>query len=107
MGIGCFLSLNLHFQHIYPNPKEHGAGAAGAAGAGAAAGAAAAGAIAGVSAATAIAAGLAAVAVAAVAGAELSDDDAPAGDDGEEGGSTGGDTGKLLSWICINTNVTS
>jgi hypothetical protein len=70
-----------------------GAGAAGAAGAGAAAGAAAAGAIAGVSAATAIAAGLAAVAVAAVAGAELSDDDAPAGDDGEEGGTTGSDTG--------------
>lgn len=65
------------------------AGAAGAAGAGAAA----AGAIAGVSAATAIAAGLAAVAVAAVAGAELSDDDAPAGDDGEEGGTTGSDTG--------------
>jgi len=69
-----------------------GASAAGA-GAGAAAGAAAAGAIAGVSAATAIAAGLAAVAVAAVAGAELSDDDAPAGDDGEEGGTTGSDTG--------------
>ncbi|MFZ8891272.1 MAG: FecR family protein, partial [Pseudomonadales bacterium] len=66
-----------------------GAGAAGAAGAGAAAGAAAAGAIAGVSAATAIAAGLAAVAVAAVAGGEFWGGDAPAGDDGEAGGSTG------------------